>query len=347
VRTVGENGLVDLVASQVTLVDSFVNGLEVGLYRLALQWVSPGFAPARGGGLVQGLPRLFSSGKARDNHGIQLLSKELGSAPMLSADSIDDEALYRVEVTAPTDKVCGMTECGWDREKNEDAYWVEPDLGFLIVADGLGGLPGGAVASGVAVAELAAMLREPGRPLGAQASEAVEERLRAAFSSAHSCILHEAAHEHGARTMATTAVAAWVTPSRVYTAHVGDSRAYVFREGEVIYRTRDHSVAEDLVRRGELDEAMAREHPEADNLTVVLGGVVAQDPVLAFDAMEIRHGDTVLLCTDGLWKAVPETELGEVIARETSAAERAGELMRRALDAGGSDNITVVLYEHH
>lgn len=265
---------------------------------------------------------------------------------MPSAESLDDDALYRAEVTAPTDKVCGMSDRGRRRQTNEDAYWIDPQLRFLLLADGLGGLPAGEVASAVAVAEIASMLNDPGRPLGSLASEAVEERLRAAILSAHSCVLHEAGGGRGVENMATTVVAAWVTPTRVYTAHVGDSRAYVLRQGQVVYRTQDHSVAADLVRTGVLEPARAQRHPEAHLLTMVLGGESDEDPVAEFDALALKPGDVVVLCSDGLWGLVSEEEMGEVAARKTTAAERGGELMRRALEAGGDDNITFVLYEH-
>jgi serine/threonine protein phosphatase PrpC len=256
----------------------------------------------------------------------------------------DFDRLYRIPVHAPHERVCGITDRGHVRDENQDAYWIDPEFRFLVVADGLGGLPGGAVASALAVGEVASMVGDPSEDVGVLSSEAAERRLLAAFESAHACVRYEARAGSGAPAMSTTLACAWITPTRLYSMHCGDSRVYVLRDGAVVSVTPDHSLVGDLVRTGVLDRAEACSHPERNIVTQVIGSL--EDPSPEFGVVPIRTGDVVMLCSDGLWEAVSEEEMAEVAVRETSAAERGAELLRRALDAGAHDNVTLVLYEH-
>ncbi|MFT4570119.1 MAG: serine/threonine protein phosphatase PrpC [Hyphomicrobiaceae bacterium] len=254
------------------------------------------------------------------------------------------EDRYRAAVTDLGERACGLTDRGKVRGDNQDAYWIDPQMRFLVVAGGLGGLPGGGTASLVAVAEVAALIVESSQNRDSFSSEAAEQQLAKVFHSAHACVVHQGQKGFGTPGMATTLASAWITPTRLYSMHCGDSRTYVMRNGAVASVTSDHSVVGELLRTGRLDPAGAATHPERNILTQVIGGDLTPEP--EFTVMPLEPGDVVVLCSDGLWDMVSVQEMSEVSSQRTSAPQRAAELQRRALDAGGRDNVTLVLYQH-
>lgn len=254
------------------------------------------------------------------------------------------QTLYRSPRIEISPAAAGMTEVGRVRQTNEDAYWIDPEARFLVVADGLGGVPGGGDAALVAVAEFASLMAEPARELGVLSSEAAELRLRGAFESAHACVRHQGRQHSGYEAMATTLAAAWVTPTRLFTMHSGDSRVYLLRRGSVVEVTSDHSPVGDLARAGMLRRDKIRTHPDRNMVSQVVGG--KGDCEAEFNVFAFEPGDTVLLCTDGLWEALEEKHLVDIASRGVLASTRVLELLGCALAAGGKDNATVVLYDH-
>ena len=222
------------------------------------------------------------------------------------------------------------TDTGRQRRANEDALLSRSPL--FVVADGMGGAQAGEVASQIAVEAFKRGLRDSLEPEAALAELTREANAR----------IHELSHSHTEQAgMGTTLTAMYVGEQDVAIAHVGDSRAYCLRDGELIRLTDDHSLVDELMRQGRLTPEEAEEHPQRSVITRALGpeGTVEVD-TRSFHA---RAGDVYLLCSDGLTTMVSERELTRVL-REHRQLRGAGEaLIAAANAAGGRDNITVLL----
>ena len=226
----------------------------------------------------------------------------------------------------------GSTDTGRKRRRNEDAFVCEPPL--FAVADGMGGAQAGEVASGLA----AAALRESGANGGG------EQRVAQLIQEANRRVHDRAISDAAASGMGTTITAALVEPDgRVAFGHVGDSRAYLLRDGHLDQLTDDHSLVAELVRRGELSPQEAEVHPQRSVITRALG----TDPDVDVDTFSVdaRPGDVFLICSDGLSSYVDGNEIEEVIARNRFDLESAAKaLIQAANRGGGDDNITAVLF---
>jgi serine/threonine protein phosphatase PrpC len=228
------------------------------------------------------------------------------------------------------------SDVGRARSGNEDSYFCGRTV--FAVADGLGGHQGGEVASAAAVAPLAAL---DGRELATTAEAA--EALAAAIQEANSAILDRAAGDPSLWGMGTTMTAAAVTADgHLQLAHVGDSRAYLLRDGALEQLTTDHTVVAELVRRGRLTPELAAIHPERSILTRAVG-LDARIPVDTPDPLDLRPGDQCLLCSDGLTEAVPDPTIAELLSTDEDGNAACRSLIDAANEAGGPDNITVVL----
>ena len=226
----------------------------------------------------------------------------------------------------------GATDTGHKRRRNEDSYVCEPPL--FAVADGMGGHQAGEVASRLA----AAALREDVEPAGG--TERIEELIR----EANRRIWQHSKEDVTASGMGTTVTAARVEGDSVTIWHVGDSRAYRIREGQIEQLTEDHSLAAELERSGKLSAEEARMHPQRSVITRALG----TDPDVEIDAFSVegRPGDVYLICSDGLSSMVDDaTILAVVEGRRSNLETAARELVRAANRSGGEDNITVVCFE--
>jgi serine/threonine protein phosphatase PrpC len=224
------------------------------------------------------------------------------------------------------------THTGRKRRHNEDAYVLEPPL--FAIADGMGGARAGEVASSLAAAAL-----QSGKVDGNG-----EERVTALIQAANRSVYERSSQDAEVAGMGTTMTVALVEDSTVTLGHVGDSRAYVLRDGELEQLTNDHSLVAELVRGGKLSAEEAEHHPQRSVITRALG----TDPDVDVDTftVEAEDGDVFVLCSDGLTDMVGDDEIGEVLARSReNLKEAAEELVRRANKAGGQDNITVVAFE--
>ena len=224
------------------------------------------------------------------------------------------------------------TDTGRQRRANEDAYHARAPL--FAVADGMGGAQAGEVASGTAVDALAA-----GVPDGAGT---VEERLGRVVQQANERIHALSVADEDRAGMGTTLTAAYVGDGDVTLVHVGDSRCYRLRDGALERLTTDHSLVEELVRQGRLSPEEAEEHPQRSIITRALG----PEAVVTPDALTVpaRAGDVYLLCSDGLTSMVNEARIGEVLVDASTLRDAAAALVAQANEAGGRDNITVVLF---
>ena len=226
-------------------------------------------------------------------------------------------------------RAVSRTDIGRIREKNEDAVACSDRL--AAVADGMGGHPGGEVASAVAIALTQA----------AFTGQSIDE-LQAAVRAANRAIWDRASDE--LEGMGTTICAAGMTDGGILAVvNVGDSRAYLLRNGTLTQLTDDHSVTSEAVRRGEMSEEEAREHPHRSVLTRALG--VAPEVELDAATHPVDQGDRLLLCTDGLFNEVADHEMASLMTSTGDIQATADALIELALSAGGRDNISVVLAE--
>jgi PPM family protein phosphatase len=224
------------------------------------------------------------------------------------------------------------TDTGRQRRGNEDAFYARAPL--FAVADGMGGAQAGEVASHLAVEVL-----EQGLPEGAGS---VEERLRARVREANTRIMESAGADDARAGMGTTLPVAYVGEDDLTVAHVGDSRLYRLRDGSFERLTDDHSLVEELVRQGKLTPEQADEHPQRSIITRALG---AEEGVEADSrTWPGRDGDVYLICSDGLTSMIPEARVADVLTSAASLAAAGRALIDAANDAGGRDNITVVLF---
>ena len=223
------------------------------------------------------------------------------------------------------------TDTGRQRNANEDAYFARGSL--FAVADGMGGAQAGEVAS-----RLAAESFEPVQ----RGEESPEAYLRAIARTANSRI-HRLAQADSSRSgMGTTLTAALVEDDEVSLAHVGDSRAYLFRDGELKLLTSDHSLVEELRRQGRLTDEQAEDHPQRSIITRALGPErEVEVDTLTYRA---RPGDVYLLCSDGLTTMVREDRIAATLADTERLGDAVSSLVREANEAGGRDNITVVAF---
>ena len=224
------------------------------------------------------------------------------------------------------------TDIGKLRKQNEDAAWFDEDRAVFAVADGMGGHLAGEVASRMAIEAVQRMARENACP-GIAA-------LRETVASAHETILAHAQDHIECAGMGTTLSVLWLGENYAYIAHVGDSRIYRLREGSLTQITQDHSLVEELVRAGLITREQARTHPRRNIITRALGTHGENEPDLL--VTDVKDGDLFLLCTDGLTGMVTDEDIGRVLL-ENSMEAAADALLALALDAGGRDNVTLIL----
>lgn len=224
------------------------------------------------------------------------------------------------------------TDIGKLRKQNEDAAWFDEDRAVFAVADGMGGHLAGEVASRMAIEAVQRMARENECP-GIAA-------LREAVACAHETILAHAQDHIECAGMGTTLSVLWQGENYAYIAHVGDSRIYRLREGSLTQITQDHSLVEELVRAGLITREQARTHPRRNIITRALGTHGENEPDLL--VTDVQDGDVFLLCTDGLTGMVPDDEIERTL-RDCGLEEAADRLLALALDAGGRDNVTLIL----
>lgn len=230
-------------------------------------------------------------------------------------------------------KAALRTDIGKVRRQNEDAAWYDVNCGVFAVADGMGGHLAGEVASGMAIQAVQQMVREHD-----MASVSV---MRSAVMDAHEAIVRHAKENPACSGMGTTLSMMWRGGHYMYIAHVGDSRIYRYRNKMLERITQDHSLVEELVRAHIITPEEARTHPRRNIITRALGTQGDNQPDLL--AADIKPGDLWLLCTDGLHGMISEEEIARVLSSGASLDMMASSLIQKALDAGGRDNVTLVL----
>jgi PPM family protein phosphatase len=223
------------------------------------------------------------------------------------------------------------TDAGRQRLANEDAYYARSPV--YAVADGMGGAQAGEVAARIAAETFEEHLGDTGSG---------EERLARVANAANRKIYELATTDASRSGMGTTLTGALVSDEEVSIVHVGDSRAYLLRDGELRQLTRDHSLVEELRRRGRLTSEEAEEHPQRSIITRALGPDAEVD--IDLHSHQVRNGDVFLICSDGLTSMVREDRVRQIMVDSSSLDDAAGALIEEANRRGGRDNITVVMF---
>lgn len=241
-------------------------------------------------------------------------------------------------------KVCGKTDVGLRRHENQDTFAVEQGEKLLIavVCDGMGGAEGGQIASSLAVEtfmkEIRALLRAD------MTAGQLRELASFCVAKANTAVYQRALQDPAYQGMGTTLVSAVAGERDAVICNIGDSRAYLIHNGEMMRITHDHSVVQTLVENGDITAEEARTHPNRNLIIRALG----PDETTLCDAFDVSfaHGDKILLCTDGLVVTATDEEICRIVCADKRAEEKLDDLIALAKAQGAPDNVTAVLIEH-
>lgn len=239
----------------------------------------------------------------------------------------------------------GETDVGRERQVNEDYFIIDPDKHLYIVADGMGGHNAGDVASkeatNIAVNYLTHDILEKIRGNNRRIRETIIKSLL----HAHMKILDMADQNEQYEGMGCTIVAALIQDNCLHLCHVGDARAYLSNENGITLLTRDHSYVMELVQKGKLTLEEARVSPLKNKLNQAIGASKSINP--DYKHCELKEGDKILLCSDGLWDMLSDDEMFALLRQNKPVHVICKSLVKKANDAGGHDNITAIVIHYH
>ncbi|HLE20826.1 MAG TPA: Stp1/IreP family PP2C-type Ser/Thr phosphatase [Vicinamibacteria bacterium] len=241
-----------------------------------------------------------------------------------------------------------ISDVGRKRKSNEDNYCANDEVGLYVVADGMGGHAAGEVASELVIATIEEFIKLTSSdaditwPFGIDEKLSVcGNRLKTAIRYANRKLLEKVQESAEYEGMATTVAAVLLEKNKAHIAHVGDSRVYLIRDGGIQLLTNDHSWVNEQVMSGLIDSEQARTHPLRNVVTRALGG--KEGPEIDMQVLELRDGDLLLLCSDGLTSMVEDVKILEVVAAGGNKVQSVvRELVDAANRAGGEDNITTI-----
>jgi Serine/threonine protein phosphatase len=228
---------------------------------------------------------------------------------------------------------------GKKRVNNEDSLFVMPEQRIYMVADGVGGHNAGELASMTAVKNVAEYI--VANPINKVINEeGLKNYFLSCLREVNNTIFHLASSSKNNIGMATTLVLLYLTNQKAYFVNIGDSRAYVIRDGHISQITEDHTYVNELVKEGSITKAQAEIHPQKNMITRALGG---EDKIIPdFYQLEIQKNDVIILCSDGLHNEVSSADICRMASEIISMSELSANLVRSANHNGGNDNITVV-----
>jgi serine/threonine protein phosphatase PrpC len=200
-----------------------------------------------------------------------------------------------------------------NREMNQDrsAISESDDSLLMVLADGMGGVPGGEVAAQITIHTIVSLFEKVAKPIASPLTF-----LRHTLNAAHQNILRSVENPEDNRIPGTTCVACIIQNGIAWWAHIGDSRLYILRNNEVIFRTQDHSFVEELRQRGEISARDMLTHPDRNYLTRCLGGSLAQPEITCAGDFALQKNDTFILCSDGLWSPLEDYDIESFLLSE-------------------------------
>lgn len=238
--------------------------------------------------------------------------------------------------------VFSKTDIGRVRKVNQDAVKTEvisDNLAWSVVCDGMGGQAGGDIASEIAVIMISKFLSDNLSEL--KTSDEIKSVMYEAVSGANQAIYLKSEKDKNLKNMGTTVIVCVVNRNKLYVAHMGDSRAYLISDDKINQITTDHSMVQEMLDNGKLTIEEARNHPQKNIITRALG--VSSDIKLEYNIIDIKKGDIVLSCTDGLTNTVEEQDIYNICKNPKNQEEAVSELITTGNKNGGNDNITVSL----
>lgn len=224
-------------------------------------------------------------------------------------------------------KMYGATDIGLVRETNQDNFYIDTEGKWAVVADGMGGHNGGETASAMAVEEI-------------KKSMAQGVGLKESIANANAVVYKKSVDSPELMGMGTTVVLCEVLGGRVNIAHVGDSRAYLYKDHKLKQITCDHSIVQQLIDSGTITSEQARFHPQRNLITRAVG--TEKNILVDYNTLDFGENDCILICSDGLSSYVDEKDILDIL-ENTKSREAVDKLIDAANESGGKDNITVVL----
>ena len=239
----------------------------------------------------------------------------------------------------------GVTNCGKVRKQNQDVFKIlfdeEKDVAVIVVCDGMGGANAGSVASSVAADVFMHHMGRYIENLGPQGD--IASKMSEAVAAANRVVYDKSASKEEYAGMGTTLAAAISTVDGEVIANIGDSRVYHVTTSSITQITKDHSVVEEMITRGDLTRLEARRHPKKNLITRAIGAIREELPDLFF--LNMSSGDQILLCSDGLTNVVFDSEILFELQCGGSVRESCEKLIEMALTRGAPDNVTAVIFK--
>ena len=236
-----------------------------------------------------------------------------------------------------------LSDKGQDREENEDAYVVEPEIGLFVVSDGMGGHRGGALASEIVTGDLPVRIETRLHNLGSVNVRSIRRIIKSSVIDQSKELYSEGLSESGYKDMGATVAMVMLYGGRAYICNLGDSRIFRFRSGRLVQLSRDHSVVSELVSQGKLEDDEIHDHESAGQITHYVG--MEEKAVAHTRSFKLKKCDRFLLCTDGLTDVVDNRGILEILRNFDAPDAACGELVSLANKSGGPDNITAVVVD--
>jgi len=229
------------------------------------------------------------------------------------------------------------------RPENEDALFVEPEIGLFLVSDGMGGHRGGALASKIVTEDLPVLIENALHELRSASPRAIRAVFKRSIAEQSRQLWMEGISESGYKDMGATLAAVLLQNHRAYIANLGDSRIYRLRKGRLVQLSKDHSVVSELLREGTIAPAEAANHTAQGEITHYVGMEEPARPYVR--SFALKKADRLMLCTDGLTDMVSDKQIASVLVAEGNPQAACEQLVRAANNASGDDNITVVVVD--
>jgi serine/threonine protein phosphatase PrpC len=252
--------------------------------------------------------------------------------------------IFKRKIDRPNTPAYGATDTGKQRNNNEDCFFIMTELGLYIVADGMGGHNAGELASLSAVDIMKTYFKPEIVSEMQKNEEKIEPELKNAIIKAHERIIELSESNDEYIGMGSTLAVSFIYNNILHTCHVGDTRVYVINSSRITQITKDHSTVAEMVRLGKMTRDEARHSPLKNRITQAIGGPFPINPEYN-QTYTLDKDDIILICSDGLWEMLSDKEIQSIVLENCDVEKTCKRLIQKANDAGGNDNITVILVE--